>query len=61
MLCCPETHAAVERTFFVGKHFWTNEKTRLNVDILAVKIQCGELTIKFKMNDISCSEIPIYC
>jgi len=57
MLCCLETNAAVERRFSVGKCFWSNEKSRLNVDILAVEVQCGELTLKFNMKDISCSEI----
>ena len=53
----PETNAAIERSFSVGKDFWTNKKSRLNNDILAAKIHCGELTIKFNMKDISCSEI----
>jgi len=57
MLCCSETNAAAKRSFSVGEEFWTNEKSRLNVDILAVKIQCGEHTIKFNMKDISCPEI----
>jgi len=57
MLCCPETNAAVERSFPVEKDFFANEKSRLNADIVAVKIQCGELTIKFNMKNISCSEI----
>ena len=50
MLCCPETNA-------VNKNLWTNEKSRFNIDILAFKIQCGELAKKFNIKDISCSEI----
>jgi len=48
---------AGERGFPVGKDIWTNEKSRLNVHILAIKSQFGEFTIKFNMKDISCSEI----
>jgi len=33
MSCCLEANAAVERNFSVGKDFWTNEKSRMNVDI----------------------------
>jgi len=54
IILTPETNIAIERSFSVGKDFWTNKKSRLNIDILAVKIQCGELTIKFNMKDISC-------
>ncbi|GFX91616.1 dimer_Tnp_hAT domain-containing protein [Trichonephila clavipes] len=51
-LCCPGSIGAVERVFSIGNDFWTSEKSRLNVDTLAVTI-----FVKFNMKDISCSEI----
>ena len=52
----PETNAAAERRFSIGTNFLTNEKSRMNADVLAIKIQCGKRTIRFNRKYISCSE-----
>ncbi|GFV92347.1 dimer_Tnp_hAT domain-containing protein [Trichonephila clavipes] len=51
-LRCAETNAEIERVFSVGNDFWTSEKSRLNVDTLAVAF-----SVKFNIKDIFCSEI----
>ena len=47
----------LKEVFPLVQIFWANKKSRLHVDILAVKFQCGKLTTKFHMKDISYSEI----
>ena len=51
-LCCPGTNAAVERVFSIANDFWTTEKSRLNVDILA-----AALAVKFNMKNSYCTDI----
>ncbi|GFU03688.1 dimer_Tnp_hAT domain-containing protein [Trichonephila clavipes] len=54
-LCSPGTNASVEMGFFpIGNDFWTSEKSRLNVDTLAVA-----LIVKHNIKDIFCSEFPM--
>ncbi|GFV55716.1 uncharacterized protein TNCV_755161 [Trichonephila clavipes] len=39
--CCPGTNAPVERAFSIG-NFWTNEKSRLNVDNFSCGTSCKD-------------------
>lgn len=51
-LCCPGTNAAVERVFSLGNDYWSSEKSQLSVKTLS-----AVLTVKFNMQNESCSEV----